>query len=32
MELNGIWEMTNREKRENIILEHKKVTKFEKLH
>lgn len=32
MELNGIWEVTNREKREHIILEHKKVTKFEKLH
>lgn len=32
MELNGIWGVTNREKREHIILEHKKVTKFEKLH
>lgn len=32
MELNGVWKVTNREKREHIILEHKKETKFEKLH
>lgn len=32
MELNGNWKVTNREKREHVILEHIKVTKFEKLH